>query len=266
MGPKHQSREDHSQTEGCAGDGRSREPSLELAVAPHGPDGHALERAAGVLAAHPLVTQRLAGAEHRLLSVHLADEEGAKPHAPCPADAVTAVVYDYANRRVVEATARLSEIAVGAAAAVEVRERGDEPLPSADEFAHAVDIVRHDRELRARTEIQRPRDPSRHRRWRVRNTATGEAYTLVPGASDGAATPYGVGDLWVLRYHPNEIDDGQGFTTNPSLSRAHLDPFMTPPEPVTDTDVVLWYSAHFTHDQAHEAGAKVGPDLVPSGW
>jgi hypothetical protein len=86
------------------------------------------------------------------------------------------VVYDYANRRVLEATAPLAEIEIGAAATIEVCERGHEPLPSADEFAHAVDILRHDRELRA------------------------------------------------------------------------------------------WYSAHFTHDQAHESGAKLGPDLVPSGW
>jgi Cu2+-containing amine oxidase len=115
-------------------------------------------------------------------------------------------------------------------------------------------------------EIRRPRDASHARHWRVKNTLSGEAYSLIPGAADGAATPYGVGDLWVLRYNAGEIDDGQGFTTDPGLSRAHIDPFLTPPEAVTDTDVVLWYAAHFLHDQAHESGAKVGPDLLPSGW
>src|SRR5262245_35715409 len=59
-------------------------------------------------------------------------------------------------------------------------------------------------------EIRRARDPQHHRRWRVRNVPTGEAYTLVPGRNDGVATAYGVGDLWVLRYKSNEIDDGQG--------------------------------------------------------
>jgi len=115
-------------------------------------------------------------------------------------------------------------------------------------------------------EIRRPRDAARKRRWRVKNTLSGEAYTLIPGPDDGTSTPYGVGDLWVLRYKPNEIDDGQGFTTDPTASRAHIDNFLSPNEPVTDTDVVLWYAAHFTHDHAHESGALLGPSLVPSDW
>jgi hypothetical protein len=41
---------------------------------------------------------------------------------------------------------------------------------------------------------------------------------------------------------------------------------MNPPEPVVDTDVVVWYAAHFVHDQAHESGARVGPELIPSDW
>jgi hypothetical protein len=115
-------------------------------------------------------------------------------------------------------------------------------------------------------EIRRPRDAGRSRRWRVKNALSGEAYTLIPGPTDGLATPYGVGDLWVLRYKSNEIDDGQGFSTDPATSRARIDNFLNPPEPVTDTDVVLWYAAHFAHDHAHESGALIGPSLVPSQW
>jgi hypothetical protein len=115
-------------------------------------------------------------------------------------------------------------------------------------------------------EIRRPRDAGHKRKWRVRNTVTGEAYTIVPGPNDGTQTPYGVGDLWVLRYHPGEIDDGQGFTTDPNLSHAHLEPFMTPPESVVDTDVVVWYAAHYVHDASVEVGNRVGPDLIPTGW
>ena len=53
----------------------------------------------------------------------------------------------------------------------------------------------------------------RHRRWRVQNTATGEAYDIVPGANDNVASampdaPFGRGDFWVLRYRGTEIDDG----------------------------------------------------------
>ena len=39
---------------------------------------------------------------------------------------------------------------------------------------------------------------------------------------------------------------------------------------IDGTDIVVWYGAHFTHDQAgEEAGGHdhvVGPDLVPVGW
>ena len=115
-------------------------------------------------------------------------------------------------------------------------------------------------------EIRRPRDAAHKRRWRVRNSLSGEAYHIVPGAHDGVATPYGVGDLWALRYHGGETDDGQGFTSDPSLSRAQLERFMTPPESVADTDVVVWYAGHYVHDAGVEVGNRVGPDLLPSGW
>jgi len=115
-------------------------------------------------------------------------------------------------------------------------------------------------------EIRRPRDPQHHRKWRVRNIQSGEAYTIVPGPNDGVPTAFGVGDVFVLRYHAGEIDDGQGFTTDPNLSRAHIDKFMSPPESVVDTDVVVWYAGHYVHDAGIEVGNWVGPDLVPSGW
>jgi hypothetical protein len=115
-------------------------------------------------------------------------------------------------------------------------------------------------------EIRRPRDAAHKRRWRVRNTMSGEAYEITPGAHDGSSTAYGVGDLWVLRYHPGELDDGQDFTTDPNLSRAHLERFMSPPESVSDTDVVVWYAGHYVHDAGVEVGHRVGPDLIPRGW
>jgi hypothetical protein len=115
-------------------------------------------------------------------------------------------------------------------------------------------------------EIQRQRDVGHKRKWRVRNTVSGEAYSIAPGAHDGSPTSYGVGDLWVLRYHPGEIDDGQGFATDPNLSRAHLERFMSPPESVVDTDVVVWYAGHYVHDAGVEVGNRIGPDLIPMGW
>ena len=58
-------------------------------------------------------------------------------------------------------------------------------------------------------EIRRQRDVGHQRKWRVRNTLSGETYEIVPGPSDGTPTTFGQGDLWVLRYHYGEIDDGQ---------------------------------------------------------
>jgi len=115
-------------------------------------------------------------------------------------------------------------------------------------------------------EIRRPRDPSGKRAWRVSNASTGEGYVLTPGPGDGAADAYGVGDVWVLRYDPNELDDGHGFTTDPAVSRADIDKFKNPAQPVTNTDVVLWYAGHFRHDQAHASGHRVGPELRPVNW
>lgn len=113
-----------------------------------------------------------------------------------------------------------------------------------------------------RFEVRRSRDLLRQRHWRVTSATTGNGYLVLPGPSDGAPDAYGVGDLWVLRWHPTEIDDGQGFTTVPGLSMEHLDRFLDG-EPVDRQDIVLWYAAHFRHDAAHEAGERVGPELRP---
>jgi len=38
-------------------------------------------------------------------------------------------------------------------------------------------------------------------------------------------------------------------------------------ESIRNTDVVLWYAAHFTHEvHEHGVGHIVGPTLVPDGW
>lgn len=116
-------------------------------------------------------------------------------------------------------------------------------------------------------EIRRQRDPQHQRHWRVRHKGSFGGYTIEPGTHDGTSDAYGVGDLWVLRYRGSEIDDGQGFTTDPALSRAAVDKFVTG-EPVDGQDVVLWYAGHFMHDERHPdpAGHIVGPELRPFNW
>jgi hypothetical protein len=109
-------------------------------------------------------------------------------------------------------------------------------------------------------EVRRLRDASHKRYWQVKNATTGEGYAIIPGANDGKADSFSVGDLWVLRYHNTEFDDGQ--QTVP----ANLDKFVNG-ESVYKQDVVLWYAAHFTHDVHHEdADHVVGPELRPVNW
>ena len=141
-----------------------------------------------------------------------------------------------------------------------VREFNDPPLIGTSKW--------HDKNY----EIRRSRDPARRRKWRVVNKATGEAYDIVPGANDGVATaspdwPFPRGDLWILRYHGAEIDDGVVAIGPPY--EAGLDAWLTG-EAINGADVVVWYGAHFTHDISHEApghfGHIVGPDLRRVKW
>lgn len=121
-------------------------------------------------------------------------------------------------------------------------------------------------------EIRRPRDAARKRKWRIENTRTGEAYDIIPGGQDGVATnsrdwPFGKGDVWILRYHGSEIDDGVAATGPPY--EAGLDAWVNG-ELIQNTDIVIWYGAHFTHDVQHEQpgshGHVVGPLLRPVNW
>lgn len=119
-----------------------------------------------------------------------------------------------------------------------------------------------------RFEVKRPRDAAYGRFWRIRHDRDGRDYSIVPGPGDGtAADPttggFGAGDVWVLRYDPDEMDDGQGFTTDPALARAGVDRFVSG-EPVQSQDVVLWYGVHVAHPG--EVVDPVGPDLVPGHW
>jgi hypothetical protein len=118
-------------------------------------------------------------------------------------------------------------------------------------------------------EIRRSRDPSRNRRWRVVNTGTGHGYDIIPGPTDGVASampdaPFGVGDFWVTRYRPTEIDDGVVAIGPPY--EVDIDRWVNG-ESVKNTDVVVWYGAHFTHDLHEEPeevhGHIVGPTLRP---
>jgi Copper amine oxidase, enzyme domain len=117
-------------------------------------------------------------------------------------------------------------------------------------------------------EIRRSKDSSRQRHWEVSNTRSKETYALIPGSNDGTSDAYGAGDMWVLRYRFNEVDDGVANTGGSAAqTRANIDKFVNG-EPVKDKDVVVWYGAHFKHDQTHSEGGShvVGPDIRPLRW
>lgn len=141
-----------------------------------------------------------------------------------------------------------------------VREFNDPPLFGGRKW--------HDKSF----EIRRPRDFARKRKWRVENTRSGEGYEIVPQPEDGVATaspdwPFGRGDVWILRYHGNEIDDGSVAIGPPY--EAEIDRWVNG-EAILGHDVVVWYGAHFTHDVGHDGPAQhghiVGPDLKPANW
>jgi hypothetical protein len=139
------------------------------------------------------------------------------------------------------------------------------------------------------TEINRNKNTQTNRSLLIQNSAGNEAYLLVPNISDGLVDSFGRNDLWVLRYKnvpggtalQNEIDDGWnsvgGACTTTSGSCINIQSFVNG-ESVVDQDVVVWYGAHFMHNdganlldpdrsgQILSGSHVVGPDLRPVRW
>ncbi len=109
------------------------------------------------------------------------------------------------------------------------------------------------------------RDAAKQRKWRVRDKGKNIGYEVIPGGKDGVEDAWGVSDVWALRYHANEIDDG-GATGGPTGDAAHLNKYLNK-EYIDGQDVVLWYRAGLRHVSApgHVGCEIVGPDLVPFG-
>lgn len=116
-------------------------------------------------------------------------------------------------------------------------------------------------------EIRRLKDSTRKRKWKVSNSSTGSAYEIIPGPNDGVADSFGIGDLWVLRYHGGgEIDDGVTLTFGTTDEcKEHISNFING-ESVENKDVVIWYAGHFTHDVNVETGHIIGPTLKCVKW
>ncbi|MEP6705338.1 MAG: hypothetical protein ABJB34_11085 [Acidobacteriota bacterium] len=136
------------------------------------------------------------------------------------------------------------------------------------------------------TEMTQVKNIGTNRSLLIQNSTGDEAYELVPNNTDGVADAFGVSDFWVLRYKnvasgtavQNEIDDGVNCITCPGLTGAiQINPFING-ESVVNQDIVVWYGAHFIHDDGSNrlldvnrpdviSGSHVvGPDLRPVRW
>ncbi|HEX8637132.1 MAG TPA: hypothetical protein VF692_03640, partial [Pyrinomonadaceae bacterium] len=110
----------------------------------------------------------------------------------------------------------------------------------------------------------------------IQNSTGNEAYSITPSLSDGNADTFGIGDFWLLKYkgtaaEPDELDDLN------SGSAANFAPWLNN-ESLVDQDVVVWYSAHFIHNDGASlldpdrsglvltGSHVVGPVLRPIRW
>jgi hypothetical protein len=123
-----------------------------------------------------------------------------------------------------------------------------------------------------RFETRRARNPAKKRRWKVTNPDNGAAVQIRPGADDSLAgempdAPFGQGDVWLLKYRPNQVDDGVVAIGPPY--EAGIQQWVNG-ERIDAADVVIWYAGHFAHDLSHDAAALhghiLGPDITIHDW
>jgi hypothetical protein len=115
------------------------------------------------------------------------------------------------------------------------------------------------------TEAKRLNSPGTGRTWRLRDKVTGSGYQLVPGLNTDIANAWAGGDMWALRGHTGEEDDG-GATGGADGDKAHLDQYVNG-ENIDGQDVVFWYRTGFRHDGPAdcELGGPTFHPIGPSG-
>jgi Zn-dependent metalloprotease len=107
----------------------------------------------------------------------------------------------------------------------------------------------------------------------VQDRETGDQVTMYAGFNDGTVlnpaqdqAGFGVNDWWGLAHHGNELYDGVGAVQGAdSVIRPQINNWITG-ESLAGTDIVLWYGAHFLHDELgpEPKSHYTGPILVPS--
>lgn len=115
----------------------------------------------------------------------------------------------------------------------------------------------------------------------IQNSNGNEAYELVPSLTDGVVDTFGAHDIWILAFKgtasaPTELDDGRVCCGGNNQS-INIDSWANA-ESVVDQDVVIWYGAHFLHNDGGNllnpdrsplilsGNHVIGPDLRPVRW
>ena len=111
-------------------------------------------------------------------------------------------------------------------------------------------------------ETNRKKNPATGRKWRVRNKKTGRGYKIIPDSTDDIADDWAVADMWALRYHDAEIDDG-GAIPGPMGNAAHLNNYINR-ESISGRHDVLWYRIGHRHDSLSVC-VSIGLTLKPVG-
>jgi hypothetical protein len=111
-------------------------------------------------------------------------------------------------------------------------------------------------------ETNRKRNPATGRKWRVRNGKTHRGYEVIPDLDDDIADNWGVADMWALRYHDAEMDDG-GALPGPMGNAAHLNNYLNR-ETIDRRHDVLWYRIGHRHDSPSVC-VSIGLTLKPIG-
>jgi hypothetical protein len=111
---------------------------LSIETEAFGPEQAAIDRVRDALEERQEVRDRLQGTEHRLLAFELV-EPPRKLEKPQPPDAYRATYYDYTNNRSVAVEGRFAD-----QEHLTVTESAAQPLPTAEEFGAAVEILAQD--------------------------------------------------------------------------------------------------------------------------
>jgi hypothetical protein len=112
------------------------------------------------------------------------------------------------------------------------------------------------------TERSLHNDPMRGGAWRIQSSSAQRGYEIVSGSENSRADSWAVADAWLLKFNPDELDDG-GAQQGPQGSAVQLDRYLND-ESVDGANLVLWVHAmdrHEGNDRCH----FVGPTLRPIG-